>query len=401
MITTTRKLVVDPEIVMAEGPSMMRKFLLLALLFVFGEATAGGWTKHVITEQGHCNTAVALDVNGDRHLDVIGSFNGRVSLFLAPEWTRESILHRFFRGGQGAIHSEVLDVDGDGDLDWAGSLAHGHPIWLENPGAGESMRGAWVSRVIDPEITGIHCLLRCDVDEDGRDDLLINNFLPDRGIADSMAWYRVPPRPYRAERWERHIFADGDAPGGSHYLGAADIDGDGWKEIAAGAKGDPFAGGNWFAFWKHPGRAGVREPWQKVVLCAEQDRATNILPADVNGDGRIDWVASRGHGTGVLWFENPSWQTHEIDGEIRSPHSLAVGDFDGDGDMDAAACGYESRRVMWYENDGAGGFDLWLIDDDQESYDLRAVDMDGDGDLDLLNAGRASGNVVWYENLLR
>ena len=26
------------------------------------------WKKHVVMEQGHCNTAVALDANGDKNL---------------------------------------------------------------------------------------------------------------------------------------------------------------------------------------------------------------------------------------------------------------------------------------------------------------------------------------------
>ncbi|HAD60696.1 MAG TPA: hypothetical protein DCG12_15740, partial [Planctomycetaceae bacterium] len=50
--------------------------------------SADPWKKHVIMSQGHCNTAVALDANGDRHLDVIASVNGKVSLFIAPDWTQ-------------------------------------------------------------------------------------------------------------------------------------------------------------------------------------------------------------------------------------------------------------------------------------------------------------------------
>ena len=184
-------------------------------------------------------------------------------------------------------------------------------------------------------------------------------------------------------------------------MGAGDIDGDGWKEIAVGAKGKPFADGNWFAYWKNPGKSMVKQPWKKHHLAKNETAATNISPADVNGDGKVDWVATRGHGIGVLWFENPSWTIHPIDQEIKSPHSLTVADHDQDGDLDAAACGYESQRLMWYENDGKGNFKLHKVDRSQESYDLRTVDMDGDGDLDFLNAGRGSGNVVWYENQLK
>ena len=121
----------------------------------------------------------------------------------------------------------------------------------------------------------------------------------------------------------------------------------------------------------------------------------------MNGDGKTDWIATRGHGVGVLWFENPTWEIHEIDRTILQPHSLTVADFDQDGDIDAASCGYESKRVMLYVNNGKGVFNLTTIDDDEESYDLRHIDMDSDGDLDLLNAGRGSRNVVWYENPLK
>ncbi|MEM9644570.1 MAG: VCBS repeat-containing protein [Planctomycetota bacterium] len=379
---------------------------ILFLLHLQGMAsglTAGEfvpWNKHIVTEGLQCNTAVALDVNGDPMLDVIANVGNRVVLFVAPTWEEQFVLHRFDGVKQG-IHCTLIDVDNDGDMDWAGTVAQGHPFWLENPGADAATMGPWVARPIDHDVTGTHCLLAADIDNDGADDLVINNFLPDKGLRDSMAWFKVPENPHEATQWERYVFADKDARGGSHYMGAADIDGDGWKEIAVGAKGGPFEDGNWFAFWTHPGEQGMKGPWKKTVLAEGQIAATNILPADVNGDGKIDWVASRGHGIGVLWFENPSWRIHSIDEVIEFPHSLTVADHDQDGDLDIASCGYGSETVMWYQNDGSGEFSLHRIDEEQQSYDLRSVDMDGDGDLDLINAGRATGNVVWYENPLK
>ena len=126
--------------------------------------------------------------------------------------------------------------------------------------------------------------------------------------------------------------------------------------------------------------------------------ATNIHPADVNGDGKVDFIASRGHDKGVMWYEAPDWKVHLIHPEIENPHSLVVIDLDGDGDSDAATCAYGSRQAWWYENLGGGKFKNHLVADNQSSYDIRAIDMDRDKDLDLLIAGRDSGNVVWCEN---
>ena len=111
----------------------------------------------------------------------------------------------------------------------------------------------------------------------------------------------------------------------------------------------------------------------------------------------MDFVASRGHGKGVVWFEGPTWRRHDIDAEIKEPHCLVVVDLDADGDLDAATCAFGSKQAAWYENDGKGNFQKHVIGEDQESYDIRAIDMDRDGDLDLLVAGRASKNIVWYE----
>lgn len=121
----------------------------------------------------------------------------------------------------------------------------------------------------------------------------------------------------------------------------------------------------------------------------------------MNGDGGVDFIASRGHGKGVLWFESPDWTSHEINSTLAGPHCLVAIDLDADGDVDAATCAKDDRIAAWFENDGQGRFATHVIGRDQAAYDIRAVDMDGDGDLDLLIAGQDSANIVWYESPLR
>ena len=67
-------------------------------------------------------------------------------------------------------------------------------------------------------------------------------------------------------------------------------------------------------------------------------RARLMKEYDKNGDGKLDIVASRGHGSGLIWYENPAWKIHDFNSELLSSHCLQVGDIDGDGDIAAVTC---------------------------------------------------------------
>ena len=376
--------------------------ILLAQALVLSAAQAdvkGNWKRQVVWEGLHNNVAVAADFTGDGRVDIISNAGNKTRLFVAPDW-KEVIIgdhkdHNF-------IHGETFDVDGDGDADFIGARYQpGLIVWFEQPDK-NAASGPWKARIAEDEIIGIHGVLKADVNGDGKLDLLANSAQPKGKFPDSAVWLEVPENPRLAKRWTRHVFAKNDAPGLSHYLGAGDLNGDGRLDITLAAKGGPSdksGKGEWFAWWE-AGKDPTR-PFKKHLLPGKHPGATNILPADVNGDGKLDIVASLGHGTGLIWYENPGWKIHDINTELLSSHCLQVGDIDGDGDIDAATCAYISRKAAWFENDGKGRFTTHIIHDDQAAYDIRLVDMDGDGDLDTLIAGQRSKNVVWFENPLR
>ncbi len=353
------------------------------------------WKKHLIHEGAHTNTVVAADYTGDGQIDIIANSDGKTRLFTAPDW-EETIVDA--TQGHSCIHAETFDVDADGDPDFIGARYQpGLLFWLENPGGPGAKSGPWKSRVISRQLNGIHGLLKGDVDQDGKIDLLANSAQPvDTEHPESLAWLSVPEDPRDAASWPLHIFAKGNAPGLTHYLGRGDVNGDGRPDVATGAKGAPSPGGNYFAWWEAP--ADPQAVWKKHLIADHQLGATNIHPADVNADGHCDFIASLGHGNGVVWFEAPEWKRHFIHQTIQYPHSLIVLDFDGDGDQDAASCAFGSREAYWFENDGQGTFTKHLVARDQAAYDIRAADLDGDDDLDLLIAGQQSKNVAWYEN---
>lgn len=381
-------------------------FLWLAVFcFVssFGHANAdepitvaeNGWAKIIVFEGKHCNTAVAADFTGDGVIDVIADAGGQTRLFVGPDW-KQTVIDADHDGTY--IHSESFDVDGDGDADYIGARYNpGLIMWYEQPD--EPLTMPWTRRLIDNQVHGIHGVIKGDVDKDGRMDLLATSAQPLDPFPESLVWLAAPKDPRSADAWTRHVFADRDAPGLTHYLGFGDINADGQPDAATGAKGgpqDPSGKGEWFAWWESP--ANPTDVWTKHLLPGVHPGATNIHPADINGDGKTDLLASRGHGSGVIWFESPTWNVHTIDAEIKEPHCLQVADIDGDGDSDAVTCAYGSKLCVWYENDGRGNFVRHVVGTDQEAYDIRIADMDADGDLDFLVAGRASNNVVWYRN---
>ena len=373
-------------------------FTLLALLMGASLSDAADrWEKRVIDEGRHTTNVVAADFTGDGKVDVMANSDGATRLFVGPDWKMQ-IVHE--EPGYDAIHAAVLDVDGDGDPDFIGArYSPGLIYWVETIRGAEASK-PWPVHVVDDQVNGIHGLLVGDVDGDGALDLIANSGQPTGPFANSVVWYDVPKKPREVSSWPRYVAGQGDAPGLTHYLGLGDLNGDGRADILTAAKGGPQSEpgtGEWFGWWEAPANPRTHG-WKKHLLATGQVGATNLTPVDVNKDGKMDVIATRGHGLGVLWFEGPDWKEHTIHPDLASPHCLATADFDLDGDIDAATCAYESKVAAWFENDGKGVFQTHVLDEDQCAYDIRAVDMDGDGDRDILVAGQLSKNIVWYVN---
>lgn len=379
------------------------------LLFSSCSSSRGVWKKHIVKAGPEIpgvmknfpdvNAISANDFDKDGHIDIIASFHGKVALYKGPDWKERIVLPQMPKdrtgriAKRGCIHATLIDVDQDGDLDFVGS--NRMLFWLECPD--KPFEDEWVCRMISLDVNGAHCIITADVDRDGKIDLIANSWRDQKEspIPDSITWFSTPKNPKDGKLWQPNIFANRDAPGRNHYMGFGDVNKDGRGDIACGAPA-----GGWFAWWEQP--MDPTKAWKKHMLSDKDDGATNILVLDLNNDGHMDFLGSRGHTKGILWFKGPDYEKIEIDPDFLTPHSLAAKDLDGDGDLDFVSCSSNLNGVAaWYENDGKGKFTKHVIDNAQSSYDIRLNDIDKDGDLDILIGGHSNQNIVWYENPLK
>jgi FG-GAP-like repeat len=176
---------------------LSERCVLLILLMLSGceEKPDSHWARHVVARGYITHTAIAADFTGDGLPDVIvNGKNGRTLLYVAPDWRAIIIApppKRAFHP-RNATHSEVMDVDGDGDLDYiAAYFDPGEIFWLERPA--DPLKGPWPHRLIDDQIYGVHGLMVGDIDGDGKPDLVANSSLPKGSFPESLLWYKVPP----------------------------------------------------------------------------------------------------------------------------------------------------------------------------------------------------------------
>jgi hypothetical protein len=286
---------------------------------------------------------------------------------LAGDNTGDGAADLVIGGGGGYTPSATVAVVFEGGGDVSGSLdANDAVLEITNASAG----GA--------SISGNRILANLDMDGDGVDEVVYSQ--PDltasgRGAVGRVAVFDVGGVSGSITTDDAVLLVDGESS--QDYfgfgLGGADIDGDGYDDLFAGAPGaddDATDGGAWY-------QIDGGSTWDGSVDISDVESRT------ITSD-----VASGGLGAGAP----------------------AIADFDGDGDLDFATGGLKTETVSVYyridhlssnldnseadltiEGDGPGRF----------GFAMTAGDFDGDGVADLVASAPAVNSVYpqpayWY-----
>lgn len=179
---------------------------------------------------------------------------------------------------------------------------------------------------------------------------------------------------------------------GALFVYAADLDGDGNKDILSAAN---YA--DKIVWYNNDGEGNFSD--QRIITSDVND-PREVFAADLDRDGDQDVILASDE---LQWYENDGSGNFNLQQTINPNSwggvgSIYVADIDGDGDLDIVSSDFES--VSWHENDGNGDLNEYynITNAVDGVWSVHAADLDGDGDIDVLSASRNDDKIAWYEN---
>lgn len=105
--------------------------------------------------------------------------------------------------------------------------------------------------------------------------------------------------------------------------------------------------------------------------------------------------------TNIFWYENPSWERHEVAHAPDLSVGGSLGDITGNGRPDLVAGQNLFQHDLWWFEVPDDPREKWtrrLITDDFEKYhDTTVADVDGDGENEVVALSQESSTVFYYD----
>lgn len=290
----------------------------------------------------------------------------------------------------GARSAVAADLDGDGRMDLVSASSNDNAVsWFRNLGSQEDGK---VHFGIKEQITwnslGSRIVTVADLNGDGAVDVIGASYYDS-----SLRWFENDG----TGKFTPHLISDGVNEG--QGVAVADVDHDGDADIITASSGD-----NTIAIFKNMDSGQFCQV--KEIVDDNAVGARTVVAADLDGDGWIDLASASKDDDTVAWYPNdgsghfPTKIVISAGEESMGAYSLVAVDIDNDGDQDLIVASNGNDHVSLWRNNGQGNFTKTLVYDNADFVlSVTAVDFDRDGDMDIASASFFDGHINWYENV--
>lgn len=325
-----------------------------------------------------------------------------------------------FMDSESASVPTIVDIDGDGDLDFLTGTSSGKITFYENTGTAANFSFTFITDFFknieivggaDELRHGASSIMFEDIDGDNDKDLFWGDFfgysiyfIKNTGSAQNFQWNFIDttspePNPYIS--------------GGFNMPGIYDINNDGLNDFFIGVLIGSHTVDN-FIYYRNDGpinNPSFTKVTENFIVSADVGSFSFPTFGDIDNDGDKDLFV--GCDNSVAFFRNtgtsnqPAFElvTDSLPLAISNfNYTVSIGDLDGDGKKDLVLGYFITARLKFFKNTGTLQNPVFTLQPSQlDTMNLVQqsapclADLDNDGDLDLL-AGNSSGKLTYYRN---